>query len=30
LNGVQYDPLLAHLHDDPRYQALLGKLQLSR
>jgi tetratricopeptide (TPR) repeat protein len=30
LNGVQYDPLLAHLHDDPRYQALLGKLRLSR
>jgi serine/threonine protein kinase/TolB-like protein/Tfp pilus assembly protein PilF len=30
LNGVQYDPLLAHLHNDPRYQALLGKLQLSR
>jgi serine/threonine protein kinase/TolB-like protein/Flp pilus assembly protein TadD len=30
LNGVQYDPLLAHLHDDPRYQTLLGKLQLSR
>jgi serine/threonine protein kinase/TolB-like protein/Flp pilus assembly protein TadD len=30
LNGVQYDALLAHLHDDPRYQALLAKLQLSR
>jgi serine/threonine protein kinase/TolB-like protein/Tfp pilus assembly protein PilF len=30
LNGVQYDALLAHLHDDPRYQALLEKLQLSR
>jgi TolB-like protein/Tfp pilus assembly protein PilF len=30
LNGVQYDPLLAHLHEDPRYQALLRKLQLSR
>jgi len=30
LNGVQYDPLLTHLHDDPRYQALLRKLQLSR
>jgi serine/threonine protein kinase/TolB-like protein/Tfp pilus assembly protein PilF len=30
LNGVQYDPLLAHLHDDPRYQALLRRLQLSR
>ena len=30
LNGVAYDPLLAHLHDDPRYQALLQKLQLAR
>jgi len=30
LNGVAYDPLLAHLHDDPRYQALLEKLQLAR
>jgi serine/threonine protein kinase/TolB-like protein/Tfp pilus assembly protein PilF len=30
LNGVQYDPLLAHLHEDPRYQALLQKLQLSQ
>jgi serine/threonine protein kinase/TolB-like protein/Tfp pilus assembly protein PilF len=30
LNGVQYDPLLAHLHEDPRYQGLLHKLQLSR
>jgi serine/threonine protein kinase/TolB-like protein len=30
LNGVQYDPLLAHLREDPRYEALLRKLQLSR
>jgi len=30
LNGVAYDPLLASLHDDARYEALLAKLQLSR
>jgi serine/threonine protein kinase/Tfp pilus assembly protein PilF len=29
LNGVAYDPLLIGLHDDPRYDALLRRLQLS-
>jgi TolB-like protein/Tfp pilus assembly protein PilF len=29
LNGLNFDPLLADLHDDPRYQALLKKLKLS-
>jgi serine/threonine protein kinase/TolB-like protein/Tfp pilus assembly protein PilF len=29
LNGVAYDPLLIGLHDDPRYDALLKRLQLS-
>jgi adenylate cyclase len=29
LNGIAYDPLLAGLQDDPRYGALLKKLELS-
>ncbi len=29
LNGIAYDPLLAGLHEDPRYGALLKKLNLS-
>jgi len=29
LNGIAYDPLLAHLQSDPRYGALLKKLELA-
>ncbi|MDP9010169.1 MAG: hypothetical protein M3N91_15935 [Pseudomonadota bacterium] len=29
LNGIAYDPLLAGLQSDPRYRALLKKLELS-
>ena len=29
LNGIHYDPLLAGLREDPRYQALLKELKLS-
>jgi len=29
LNGIAFDPLLEHLHGDPRFDAVLRKLKLA-